>query len=1017
MPLFSRKRREPSVIMRADRAREAGQWQLAAGFYRMALDRNPRNPPIWIQYGHALKECGNRADAEAAYRAAIAYDPEDADAHLQLGHVLKLQGKTADAQTAYRRALALDGSLADAAWELSQLNRGKGPLRGAVAAASPTPTEPPAIAAIRPAPRRNFRRGKGSLISRADRARDARHWEVAADLYRMALDRNPNNPPIWVQYGHALKESGRLAEAEDAYRAGIARDASAADPHLQLGHLLQLQGKQEEAERAYLCALSRAPRMADPLNGLGVLGWSDGELAALQRLTAEDAPLQQPPVRPNGSGPMPRATVDGGADRVSGGHPAESRDRVGVRALGEALIAPPALPPATAARPTVFDTRDGRRQTLLVSILSFGRPDNSLKLIADLPRWLHEFARVRRFHITIVIRNNDPQTSFSAVSDALTDAKADFPDLDFHLVTHGPNLGFGPGHNENFKLFPADYLLVLNDDLSFRDMSWLYAAVDLMHQEPDLALVGSEENPRSVSPFFGNGHFPHAGRVDTLRYVEASVMIARGTAFEQVGMFNDQIPWVVCEDADLSFRAQSLGYRIGWIPIPHDHQRSTSINSLPSEVKASILEHNRATLISLWRNSISTGKIGQYEILDVWSAGVGDVFCILPHLQQYLSNLAPRRRATTIINTSAPALARFFLNDDITIENFADLSLLALRYGAENISSIRTIRDLNYSIPTHISALLCGALNIPLAPPAVLASFWRALAERLIPLSPDLDLPGAEYCVVHLEITREDHSGRSPSEDTYSTICRILSERFDNLVVIGLQQQWVIPPGVTRDARIFDYRGRLSLLETIGLIAKARYFVGVDSLPAHVAQAFGLKCALLFGSVHPLARVWDQQRVWPITASLPCIGCYHLHLEPSMPFCMRRDEACMSLLPEPVVRPQIEAMVGGIPFDWSALTARFRDLQATFYRYLRYHPAPPERVFRGPMSANEKIGNLIFEMTDKMADMVSGHYQTAAVTALRSRVSELERDLQQVRATAGASGGTELTIETGRLGP
>jgi hypothetical protein len=47
MPLFSRARREPSVISRADRAREALQWDIAADFYRKALDRNPDNPPIW----------------------------------------------------------------------------------------------------------------------------------------------------------------------------------------------------------------------------------------------------------------------------------------------------------------------------------------------------------------------------------------------------------------------------------------------------------------------------------------------------------------------------------------------------------------------------------------------------------------------------------------------------------------------------------------------------------------------------------------------------------------------------------------------------------------------------------------------------------------------------------------------------------------------------------------------------------------------------------------------------------
>src|SRR5437660_1005088 len=123
MPLFRRdNRREPSVISRADRAREAGQWQLAAGLYRIALDRKPRNPPIWIQYGHALKESGNPAEAETAYRRAIAYDPVTADSHLQLGHALKIQGKRDQAEACYLRAFARARSLPHALQELTTLD-------------------------------------------------------------------------------------------------------------------------------------------------------------------------------------------------------------------------------------------------------------------------------------------------------------------------------------------------------------------------------------------------------------------------------------------------------------------------------------------------------------------------------------------------------------------------------------------------------------------------------------------------------------------------------------------------------------------------------------------------------------------------------------------------------------------------------------------------------------------------------------------------------------------------------
>ena len=119
MPRLRPRRRHPTIITAADHAREAGEWRLAAGLYRIALKRTPNNPPIWVQYGHALKESGSPAEAETAYRSAIAYEPADADAHLQLGHVLNLQGMPAEAEGAYRRAWTLDPSLTDAARELA----------------------------------------------------------------------------------------------------------------------------------------------------------------------------------------------------------------------------------------------------------------------------------------------------------------------------------------------------------------------------------------------------------------------------------------------------------------------------------------------------------------------------------------------------------------------------------------------------------------------------------------------------------------------------------------------------------------------------------------------------------------------------------------------------------------------------------------------------------------------------------------------------------------------------------
>jgi tetratricopeptide (TPR) repeat protein len=140
-------------------------------------------------------------------------------------------------------------------------------------------------------PRADPKQPEKTLISRADWARDSRDWVSAARYYREALDQKPDNPPIWVQYGHALKESGNLPEAENAYRKSLELDAKFADTHLQLGHALKIQGRKIEAGVAYLRALALDPALDHAAFELKGLGWTRGRIQlALRRERSEKEP-------------------------------------------------------------------------------------------------------------------------------------------------------------------------------------------------------------------------------------------------------------------------------------------------------------------------------------------------------------------------------------------------------------------------------------------------------------------------------------------------------------------------------------------------------------------------------------------------------------------------------------------------------------------------------------------------------------------------------------------------------
>jgi TPR repeat len=133
-----------------------------------------------------------------------------------------------------------------------------------------------------------LRPGGGPQASRADQARDAGEWEFAARHYRAALQAMPNAFAIWVQYGHALKESGNLAEAEQAYRRALSLGADAADTHLQLGHALKLQGRMDEAEVSYLRAVALDPALPHPRDELLGLGWTREHIERTAQVFAPD---------------------------------------------------------------------------------------------------------------------------------------------------------------------------------------------------------------------------------------------------------------------------------------------------------------------------------------------------------------------------------------------------------------------------------------------------------------------------------------------------------------------------------------------------------------------------------------------------------------------------------------------------------------------------------------------------------------------------------------------------------
>lgn len=90
---------------------------------------------------------------------------------------------------------------------------------------------------------------------RGNEARTRGAWVEAAQLYRLHLDRHPNDFDIWVQLGHAEKESGRMDAANAAYTKAASIKPNDADLLWNRGHLAKRLGDEATADRFYQASL------------------------------------------------------------------------------------------------------------------------------------------------------------------------------------------------------------------------------------------------------------------------------------------------------------------------------------------------------------------------------------------------------------------------------------------------------------------------------------------------------------------------------------------------------------------------------------------------------------------------------------------------------------------------------------------------------------------------------------------------------------------------------------------
>jgi GT2 family glycosyltransferase len=150
------------------------------------------------------------------------------------------------------------------------------------------------------------------------------------------------------------------------------------------------------------------------------------------------------------------------------------------------------------------------------------------------------------------------------------------------VVESPVNLGFAGGCNLGAAVARGDHLVFLNDDARVRP-GWLEALLRTARLRPDAGAIGSRLETaggtvvEAGAVVFSNGYTYPAGAGDEatspewdfvreVDYCSAASLLVRRQAWEVAGGFDEEYHPAYCEDCDLCFRLQSLGYQVLYEP-------------------------------------------------------------------------------------------------------------------------------------------------------------------------------------------------------------------------------------------------------------------------------------------------------------------------------------------------------------------------------------------------------------------------------------------------------------------
>lgn len=528
----------------------------------------------------------------------------------------------------------------------------------------------------------------------------------------------------------------------------------------------------------------------------------------------------------------------------------------------------------------------------------------SVKVVQDqIRRWIPE----DDVSVEIVyVDDHCPQGSYMAVKDAWL-RRSDNHKFCVKIVASETNNGFGGACNLGARHAKGKNLIFLNADTTGTPY-WIKNMNDALNSDPMVGIVGNLQikeggdlhgtiDSAGSEWHWEEQNFLHIGRhiyegeiLDkpfypeqvNLKTIECEMVTGcclgiKKSLFDQIGGFDMRYKIAYWEDSELCMVVREMGYKIIFEP-------SSVIYHKLGHTKVqgeSYLVDNKEFFINKW---VNTGRIDSLV----------KAKRLVPMTE--ISNILVKRTAAhgDVLMAAAvvPALKKKFPGANVYFSTGCPNILLGNPYidgimhlvegdGNTGVKTDEEDENLQNDVDNDLSIQYACDLDM-VYERRPFTNILQAYADECgVPVSDcrlTMDLKSVNkelfknYVVIHAGKT--NWIGRNWHQKSFEELALKIHEAGYQVICVGNQNDSFVPC----DA---DARGITTLQELATIIHDAKLFVGIDSLPFHIAQATKTPGVVFFGSIDPKSRIVNDNMTAVTAKNLACLGCHHRKAAPS----------------------------------------------------------------------------------------------------------------------------------------